>query len=142
MAGAANKDQLKLVVVITHDPDHRAHTMSWGDAESSHAEGWPPLCAITISPTQGDAYASHPLVRVSRRRVLHDPQAMLELALRCAYAYKGTTDLEALNAIYTSLPERNAALVDKVHDEAAYSALQDRADEMDKHLTANEILER
>jgi len=141
-AGATGRNRLKLVVLITHDPDHRAHALKWGDAASSQAEGWPPLCAITISPTQGDAYSSQPLARVSRRRVIHDPVAMLRLALRCAYASNGGNSLEALNTIYTSLPERDASAVGKVREDKAYLDLQDSADEMDKHLTASEILDR
>ena len=67
---------------------------------------------------------------------------MLRLALRCAYASNGGNSLEALNTIYTSLPERDASAVGKVREDKAYLDLQDSADEMDKHLTASEILDR
>ena len=60
---------------------------------------------------------------------------------RCVYRCNSDKFLPAMNRIYQSLPERSASL-GKVEDAEKYEALQQRADDMDKHLTAIEILQR
>jgi hypothetical protein len=134
----------KLAVILTTDTDIRTTilNMSATDNSSVLPESCPSTCVVTLPPSQLQSYFSLSLIRVCRRRVLYDPVVMLDLALQCVYRYKSLGQLEAVNTIYTSLPQRNATLVGRVVDKEKYASLQDRADVLDKHLTANEILER
>jgi hypothetical protein len=60
---------------------------------------------------------------------------------RCVYKCNSVESLPAMNTIYQSLPERSAKL-GRVEDIDKYEELQKRADDLDKHLTAVEMLSR
>jgi hypothetical protein len=134
----------KLAILVTTDAEVRTAVLSEPEKSEKNSipTTCPPTCVVTLPPSQQQAYFANSLIRVCRRRVLYDPVVMLDLALQCVYKYKSLGQLEAVNTIYTSLPQRNATLVGRVADQARYAELQDRADTLDKHLTANEILER
>eukprot|EP00960_Hanusia_phi_P052270 761361-Hanusia_phi.AAC.7 len=81
--------------------------------------------------------------RITKNRILHDPMAMIDVALRCVYASSSddAAFLQAASDIYCSLPKRDAAALSSMKHQARYLELQDQADELDRHITALELLQ-
>mmetsp|Transcript_20857 Transcript_20857/g.69636 ORF Transcript_20857/g.69636 Transcript_20857/m.69636 type:complete len:2210 (-) Transcript_20857:31-6660(-) len=114
-----------------------------GDAGDKKELPLGPLPSISVFAVLSGQHSMSTWGRITKNRILHDPMAMIDVALRCVYASSSENEdfLQAASDIYCSLPKRDAAALSGVKHQARYLELQDKADELDRHITAMEVLQ-
>ena len=140
-AASGHASSVELVVLATESDEERDAVLGEDAGDGAGAWAGAAVCAVTMTAGQLRSHQANVTARVRRHRILNDPASALDVALRCAYASEDVGQAAALNTIYASLPTRTARL-GRLVDPAAFEALQERADELDRHLAANEAMER
>ena len=91
-AVAAGGEALEVVVVLVKGLEEQKQALGGlmsGEQPASEGGAAPipkSVCVVSVSPAQAKGHKANAVARISRQRILHDPVAMVDLALRWEFA--------------------------------------------------------